>query len=132
MKQAQRSAWGWGLAALLVAGSASAASWQDQLSSAASQLNQQNSGSTTLTSRNLNRSPSPPNAKEPTSRLALPASCMLSIGHQRCPSALIVDRMSASMRVIVQLVSDLIFHFAGFITHLLSQALFVVAVMHPW
>ncbi|WHQ75064.1 DUF2501 domain-containing protein [Pantoea sp. Lij88] len=49
MKLAQRSAWGWGLAALLVAGSASAASWQDQLSSAASQLSQQNNGSTTGT-----------------------------------------------------------------------------------
>ncbi|MBO0637590.1 DUF2501 domain-containing protein [Pantoea agglomerans] len=51
MKQAQRSAWGWGLAALLVAGSASAASWQDQLSSAASQLSQQNNGSTTGTTQ---------------------------------------------------------------------------------
>ncbi|ORM51867.1 hypothetical protein HA41_13905 [Pantoea conspicua] len=49
MKQAQRSAWGWGLAALLVAGSASAASWQDQLSSAASQLSQQNNGNTSGT-----------------------------------------------------------------------------------
>ncbi|MFE0585676.1 DUF2501 domain-containing protein [Pantoea vagans] len=47
MKQAQRSAWMLGMAALLVAGSASAASWQDQLSSAASQLSQQNNGSTT-------------------------------------------------------------------------------------
>jgi hypothetical protein len=47
MKQAQRSAWVLGVAALLVAGSASAASWQDQLSSAASQLSQQNNGSTT-------------------------------------------------------------------------------------
>ncbi|ELP25254.1 Putative glycoprotein-receptor [Pantoea agglomerans 299R] len=49
MEQAQRRPWGWGLAALLVAGSASAASWQDhQLSSTASQLStgttQQNSG----------------------------------------------------------------------------------------
>ncbi|MRS20227.1 DUF2501 domain-containing protein [Enterobacteriaceae bacterium RIT692] len=34
--------WGWGIAAAMVAGSASAASWQDQLSSAASQLSQQN------------------------------------------------------------------------------------------
>lgn len=49
MEQAQRSAWGWGLAARLVAGSASAASWQDQLSSAVSQLSQQNNGSTTGT-----------------------------------------------------------------------------------
>ncbi|HBZ16072.1 DUF2501 domain-containing protein [Pantoea sp. NPDC088449] len=39
----QRMIWGCGIAAALVAGSASAASWQDQLSSAASQLSQQNS-----------------------------------------------------------------------------------------
>jgi hypothetical protein len=38
----QRMIWGWGIAAAMVAGSASAASWQDQLSSAASQLSQQN------------------------------------------------------------------------------------------
>ena len=46
-KATQRLVWGWGIAAALVAGSASAASWQDQLSSAASQLSQQNSGTTT-------------------------------------------------------------------------------------
>jgi len=46
-KATQRLVWGWGIAAALVAGSASAASWQDQLSSAASQLSQQNSGNTT-------------------------------------------------------------------------------------
>lgn len=51
MKKTQR-VWGWGIAALLVAGSASAASWQDQLSSAASQLSQQNSGTTTSSSQN--------------------------------------------------------------------------------
>lgn len=45
----QRVIWGLGMAAALVAGSASAASWQDQLSSAASQLSQQNS-TTTATS----------------------------------------------------------------------------------
>ena len=51
MKQAtQRMMWGWGIAAALMAGSASAASWQDQLSSAASQLSQQNSSSGTATS----------------------------------------------------------------------------------
>ncbi|WP_130835507.1 DUF2501 domain-containing protein [[Erwinia] mediterraneensis] len=43
----QRMIWGWGVAAALVAGSASAASWQDQLSSAAAQLSQQNSSTTT-------------------------------------------------------------------------------------
>ncbi|WP_416410176.1 DUF2501 domain-containing protein [Pantoea sp. App145] len=43
----QRVIWGLGMAAALVAGSASAASWQDQLSSAASQLSQQNSTTTT-------------------------------------------------------------------------------------
>ncbi|MDF7659698.1 DUF2501 domain-containing protein [Erwiniaceae bacterium L1_54_6] len=42
----QRVIWGLGMAAALVAGSASAASWQDQLSSAASQLSQQNSTTT--------------------------------------------------------------------------------------
>jgi hypothetical protein len=42
----QRVIWGLGMAAVLVAGSASAASWQDQLSSAASQLSQQNSTTT--------------------------------------------------------------------------------------
>ena len=52
MKQAQRSAWMLGMAALLVAGSASAASWQDQLSSAASQLSQQNNGTTSTTQQN--------------------------------------------------------------------------------
>ncbi len=46
-KATQRIIWGLGIAAALTAGSASAASWQDQLSSAASQLSQQNSGSTT-------------------------------------------------------------------------------------
>ncbi|MBK4783502.1 MAG: DUF2501 domain-containing protein [Pantoea sp. Pent] len=45
-KATQRLVWGWCIAAALVAGSASAASWQDQLSSAASQLSQQNSGNT--------------------------------------------------------------------------------------
>ncbi|WP_313652942.1 DUF2501 domain-containing protein [Pantoea sp.] len=54
MKQAQRSVWGWGLAALLVAGSASAASWQDQLSSAASQLSQQNNANTTSSATQQN------------------------------------------------------------------------------
>ena len=43
-KSMQRGVWAWGMAAALVAGSASAASWQDQLSSAASQ--QQNSNTT--------------------------------------------------------------------------------------
>ncbi|WP_343552914.1 DUF2501 domain-containing protein [Pantoea sp.] len=38
----QGKIWGLGIAAIMVAGSASAASWQDQLSSAASQLSQQN------------------------------------------------------------------------------------------
>jgi len=46
-KATQRIILGLGIAAALTAGSASAASWQDQLSSAASQLSQQNSGSTT-------------------------------------------------------------------------------------
>ncbi|WP_336748288.1 DUF2501 domain-containing protein [Pantoea vagans] len=54
MKQAQRSAWMLGMAALLVAGSASAASWQDQLSSAASQLSQQNNGTTTTSTTQQN------------------------------------------------------------------------------
>jgi hypothetical protein len=55
---------------------------------------------------------------------------MLSIRHYQCPSAPVVVRMSASMRmVMMQLVFDLILHFAGFIFHLLSQALFVVAVI---
>ncbi len=52
MKKSQNSVWGWGLAALLVAGSASATSWQDQLGSAASQLSQQNSSNSTNTSQN--------------------------------------------------------------------------------
>ncbi|WP_336768435.1 DUF2501 domain-containing protein [Pantoea endophytica] len=43
----QRMIWGWGIAAAMVAGSASAASWQDQLSSAASQLSQQNNSTST-------------------------------------------------------------------------------------
>ncbi|KAA5962847.1 DUF2501 domain-containing protein [Pantoea sp. ICBG 1758] len=43
----QRGVWAWGMAAALVAGSASAASWQDQLSSAASQLSQQQNSNTT-------------------------------------------------------------------------------------
>ncbi|MGD9426910.1 DUF2501 domain-containing protein [Pantoea sp. NSTU24] len=54
MKQVQRSAWAWGVAALLVAGSASAASWQDQLSSAASQLSQQNNANTTSSATQQN------------------------------------------------------------------------------
>ncbi|PEI03869.1 hypothetical protein CRM79_11885 [Pantoea agglomerans] len=54
MKQAQRRAWMLGMAALLVAGSASAASWQDQLSSAASQLSQQNNGTTTTSTTQQN------------------------------------------------------------------------------
>ncbi len=45
-KITQRMIWGWGMAAALAAGSASAASWQDQLSSAASQLSQQNNTAT--------------------------------------------------------------------------------------
>ncbi|AIR87539.1 MULTISPECIES: DUF2501 domain-containing protein [Pantoea] len=49
-KAAQRIILGLGIAAAMAAGSASAASWQDQLSSAASQLSQQNSGSTTTSS----------------------------------------------------------------------------------
>ena len=47
MKYAQRTLTSLAAAALLVAGSASAASWQDQLSSAATQLSQQNSTSNT-------------------------------------------------------------------------------------
>ncbi|WP_394662081.1 DUF2501 domain-containing protein [uncultured Pantoea sp.] len=46
-KSMQRGVWAWGMAAALVAGSASAASWQDQLSSAASQLSQQQNSNTT-------------------------------------------------------------------------------------
>ncbi|WP_370513605.1 DUF2501 domain-containing protein [Pantoea sp. Bo_7] len=46
-KSMQRGIWAWGMAAALVAGSASAASWQDQLSSAASQLSQQQNSNTT-------------------------------------------------------------------------------------
>nr|WP_288655862.1 DUF2501 domain-containing protein [Pantoea sp. UBA6567] len=46
----QRGVWAWGMAAALVAGSASAASWQDQLSSAASQLSQQQNSNTTTSS----------------------------------------------------------------------------------
>lgn len=45
MKYAQRTLTSLAAAALLVAGSASAASWQDQLSSAATQLSQQNNTS---------------------------------------------------------------------------------------
>ncbi|MFH8133239.1 DUF2501 domain-containing protein [Pantoea osteomyelitidis] len=45
-KATQRMIWGWGVAAALVAGSASAASWQDQLNSAATQLSQQNNSTT--------------------------------------------------------------------------------------
>ncbi len=48
-KAMQRSVWAWGVAAALVAGSASAASWQDQLSSAASQLSQQQNSSSATT-----------------------------------------------------------------------------------
>ncbi|CUU22827.1 putative secreted protein [Duffyella gerundensis] len=47
MKYAQRTLTSLAAAALLVAGSASAASWQDQLSSAATQLSQQNNTSNT-------------------------------------------------------------------------------------
>ncbi|MEG3111544.1 MULTISPECIES: DUF2501 domain-containing protein [unclassified Pantoea] len=47
---------GWGLAALFVAGSASAASWQDQLSSAASQLNQQNNSTSTSNTQSTQNS----------------------------------------------------------------------------
>jgi len=47
MKYAQRALTSLAAAALLVAGSASAASWQDQLSSAATQLSQQNNTSNT-------------------------------------------------------------------------------------
>ncbi len=46
-KSMQRGVWACGMAAVLVAGSASAASWQDQLSSAASQLSQQQNSNTT-------------------------------------------------------------------------------------
>lgn len=53
-KATQRIILGLGIAAAMAAGSASAASWQDQLSSAASQLSQQNSGSTTTTSSTHN------------------------------------------------------------------------------
>ncbi|WP_058959417.1 DUF2501 domain-containing protein [Type-E symbiont of Plautia stali] len=53
-KATQRIILGLGIAAAMAAGSASAASWQDQLSSAASQLSQQNSGSTTTTSSTQN------------------------------------------------------------------------------
>ncbi len=51
-KATQRIILGLGIAAALTAGSASAASWQDQLSSAASQLSQQNSGSTASNTQN--------------------------------------------------------------------------------
>ncbi|KHJ69956.1 endopeptidase [Pantoea rodasii] len=50
MKVAKGPIWGLGIAAALVAGSASAASWQDQLSSAASQLSQQNNSTSTTSS----------------------------------------------------------------------------------
>ena len=43
--------WGWGIAAAMVAGSASAASWQDQLNSAASQLSQQNNSTSNTTTK---------------------------------------------------------------------------------
>ena len=45
------------MVARLVAGSASAVSWQDQLSNTASLLSQSNKDNTTFTSRNHNRSP---------------------------------------------------------------------------
>jgi len=48
-KATQRTILGMGFSALLLAGSASAASWQDQLSSAASQLSQQNNSNTSAT-----------------------------------------------------------------------------------
>lgn len=54
IKVAKSTIWGLGIAAALVAGSASAASWQDQLSSAASQLSQQNSSNTTTSSNTQN------------------------------------------------------------------------------
>lgn len=54
-KTTQRAMWIGAVAVMLAAGSASAASWQDQLSSAASQLSQQqNSGSNTSTSTQQN------------------------------------------------------------------------------
>lgn len=52
MKYAQRTLTSLAAAALLVAGSASAASWQDQLSSAATQLSQQNNTSNTNSNTN--------------------------------------------------------------------------------
>lgn len=55
-KTTQRVIWGWGIAALLVASSASAASWQDQLSSAASQLSQQNSSTSGTSSEGMSLS----------------------------------------------------------------------------
>lgn len=55
-KATQRVVWGWGIAAVLVAGSASAASWQDQLSSAASQLTQQNSSASSTSSEGMSLS----------------------------------------------------------------------------
>lgn len=54
IKVAKGTIWGLGIAAALVAGSASAASWQDQLSSAASQLSQQNNSNTTTSSTSQN------------------------------------------------------------------------------
>ncbi|ORM70598.1 DUF2501 domain-containing protein [Pantoea rwandensis] len=53
-KASQRIILGLGIAAALVAGSASAASWQDQLSSAASQLSQQNNSTGTTSSSTQN------------------------------------------------------------------------------
>lgn len=47
MKAIKKGVWGLGLAAVLLAGTTQAASWQEQLSSAASQLSQQNSGTAT-------------------------------------------------------------------------------------
>ncbi|EJL91548.1 DUF2501 domain-containing protein [Pantoea sp. BIGb0393] len=52
----QRMIWGWGIAAAMVAGSASAASWQDQLSSAASQLSQQNNSTSNTNTNNAQNS----------------------------------------------------------------------------
>lgn len=54
MNKAQRTMLGLAAATLLVAGSASAATWQEQLNSAATQLNQQSNGTNTTTTTNTN------------------------------------------------------------------------------
>jgi len=94
-KATQRTILGMGFSALLLAGSASAASWQDQLSSAASQLSQQNNS-------NSNSNTSATNSTAQNGGLSLGSLTGLLNGSDKAVSANSMTNAAGVMQYCVQ------------------------------